>query len=790
MKKTLLFSFLLLCLCINSSAQTPKREFRGAWIASYFGIDWPNRNQSPELQKAALLTILDHHKATGITTIYLQVRSQADALYPSEIEPWSSDLTGLQGRAPNPLWDPLAFAIEECHKRGMELHAWINPYRAVGNSANLPNFAENHIAKQHPEWLISTGVLRTLNPGIEGVRDHINAVITDIVTRYDVDGIHFDDYFYPNAAFNDDATYAADPRGITDRGDWRRDNVNLLVSRISQTIKQLKPWVEFGISPSGIYRNSTDPAIGTATSGLQHYSQLYADSRKWLQEGWIDYLAPQVYWYIGQPGANYGVVTPWWNNNSYGRLIYIGLAGYKVNDPAQGVNWANPSQIPNQVRMNRSLENIAGQAIYNTASLRSTTKLGFRDSLRLDFYRRPALQPSMPWIDAVAPAAATALKVIKFGESHNLLKWKKPAPVSDELNKVRQFAIYRSGTPEIDTDDAANLLAITNQDEESYEDHSIQPGETWYYLVRALDRLHNESEASNTAGVQLPEINCPDDQELVLDANCAVAVPDFTASLPVQEDISYSQEPLAGTVLSGTGTTTVKLIATDIGGNSDTCSFELTRVDQTLPEITGLQTDKNLLPVPNHKMQDITLSYTASDNCEPVEVSVTVSSNEPVNGTGDGNTSPDWEIINNNLVKLRAERSGNGNGRIYTITVTARDASGNQTSASTEVKVPKSSEQSAASSAVAAMEERTATIGNWVKVLPNPSRTDFTLRLMGAGNQQVKLRMLDINGRAIESRSGIADHSTVQFGGNYRPGTYFVEIQRGKERLVIKLIKQ
>ncbi len=789
MKKTLLFCTVWFWAMLALHAQTPKREFRGAWIASYFGIDWPNKNQTPEQQRAALLTILDHHKATGITTIFLQVRSQADALYPSELEPWSSDLTGVQGTAPNPLWDPLAFAIEQCHQRGMELHAWINPYRAVGNSANLPVFAENHIAKQHPEWLISTGVLRTLDPGIPGVRDHINAVITDIVSRYDVDGIHFDDYFYPNAAFNDDATYSADPRGIADRANWRRDNVNLLVSRVSHTIKNLKPWVEFGISPSGIYRNSPDPAVGSATSGLQHYSQLYADSKKWLQEGWIDYLAPQVYWYIGQPGANYGIVTPWWNNNSFGRRIYIGLAGYKVNDPAQGVNWANPSQIPDQVRMNRGLENISGQAIYNTASLRSSTKLGFRDSLRLDFYLRPALQPTMPWIDAVAPAAASDLKVIKFGNTHNLLKWKKPAASSDELNRVRQFAIYRAESPEIDPENPAHLLAITNQDEEFFEDHSIQPDQTYYYLITSLDRLHNESVGSNTARYQPPVIECPAIQQILLNKNCSATVQDFTASLPVQEDITYSQQPAAGTVLNGTGSTIITLTATDIGGNSTSCEFTLTRIDQTAPSVTGLQTDKTILPVPNHKMQDILVSYEATDNCGELSISLEVSSNEPVNGTGDGNTSPDWEIVNNKLVRLRAERSGNGTGRIYTITVTATDPSGNQSSSSTRVTVPKSSETSAALPQTSAKESSEA-VGNWVKVLPNPTRTDFTLRLTGSGREQVKLRMLDLNGRVIESRAGIADNSTFSFGTAYRPGNYFVEIIRGKERLVIKLVKQ
>jgi hypothetical protein len=394
----------------------------------------------------------------------------------------------------------------------------------------------------------------------------------------------------------------------------------------------------------------------------------------------------------------------------------------------------------------------------------------------------------MPWIDAVAPDAATDLKVFKFGASHNLLKWKKPAATGDELNRVRQFAIYRATSSAIDIESAENLLAITNQDETSFEDHSVESDQTYYYLVTSLDRLHNESLASNTATFQLPAIDCPDKQQTVLDENCSAAVPDFTSGLPVQEDITYTQEPLAGTFVPGSGTTSVTIRATDIGGNFSTCSVEWTRVDETAPVITGLQTDKTVLKVPNHKMNEVAVTYTATDNCGPVTIALEVSTNEPVNGTGDGNTSPDWEIINNNLVKLRAERSGNGTGRIYTIRVTATDAAGNQTSATTEVRVPHGAAGTAASEM--AVMENSQPVGHWVKLLPNPTTTSFTLRLLGTGSQQVKLRMLDMNGRALEARAGIADNATLQFGANYRPGTYFVEIQRGKERLVLKLIKQ
>lgn len=495
--------WLFLCPAVNAQ-KTPKRELRGAWIATYANIDWPNRTQTPEQQRAAFISIVDHHKATGLNVLFIQVRSQCDAMYASAIDPWSADLTGTQGLAPNPAWDPMQFMIDECHKRGIEFHAWINPYRAVANANNLPNFAASHVAKQHPEWLLSQGNLRVLDPGLPAVRDYITSVVDDIVRRYDVNGIHFDDYFYPPSApagttpFNDSASFAADPRGFSNRADWRRDNVNLLIKRVYDSVKHIKPWVKFGVSPSGIYRNSTNPDIGSPTSGLEHYTTLYADTRKWLQEGWVDYIMPQVYWYIGQPGANYGVLIPWWNNNANGRHIYIGMAGYKVNDPAQGVNWANPSQIPNEVRMNRdtAYANIYGQSIYNTSSMRNANKLGFRDSLRLFFYQRPALLPAMRWRDSIAPKAPHRLKTRQYGSDSVVLEWKKHY-TSDELQKAAQFVIYRSTGRTIDTDVAENILAITNTGETSFSDTTVTPGAKYYYRVTALDRFHNESRPSN-----------------------------------------------------------------------------------------------------------------------------------------------------------------------------------------------------------------------------------------------------------------------------------------------------
>ncbi|HEY1114071.1 MAG TPA: family 10 glycosylhydrolase [Chitinophagaceae bacterium] len=790
MNRSLLVFFFSYFLYFTTAAQSPpKREFRGAWIATYANIDWPNRTQNPAQQRSALITILNHHQATGINAVFLQVRSQSDALYQSTIEPWSADLTGTQGKAPAPLWDPLQFAIDECHKRGMELHAWINPYRAIANYSSIGTFAPTHVARLHPEWLIATGNLRTLDPGIPGVRDHVHNVITDIVQRYDVDGIHFDDYFYPNAAFNDDATYAADPRGITDRGDWRRDNVNLLIRRLNETIGSLKPWVKFGVSPSGIYRNSTNPDLGTPTSGLQHYITLYADSRKWLQEGWIDYLAPQVYWYIGQPGADYGKIVPWWNNNTYGRHMYIGLAGYKVNDPAQGVHWANPSQIPNEVRLNRSLSNIAGQAVYNTSSLRSTTKLGFRDSLRLDFYRKPALQPTMPWKDATPPGAPTDLKVVKYGADSVVLDWTSTATATSELDKVRQFVLYRSESPEVDISNAENILLIANSDSTRFRDRTANAGTTYYYVVTAVDRLHNESVSSNTAANLPPSVTCPGSQKLYLDASCSVAVPDYRPLVTVTaySDVTLTQYPAPGAILNGASDYLVWITATDKGGNEGTCSFTITTLDTIAPVLSDITVNTPVLFPPNHKMREVELAYTATDNCTPVTNTVTVSSNEVVNSTGDGNTNPDWEVVNDHHVKLRAERSGTGEGRIYTIRVASTDAYGNTSTGTVTVSVPHNNRPVTVTRAAAAKEALAGSLS--AKALPNPTTGRFTLLIQSASDTPLTIRVMDAAGRIVESRSGVAANGTLSFGSQYRPGVYYIEVKQGDALQTLKLVK-
>ena len=513
-KKIIILFFLFFKVISGFSQLSPKRELRGAWIATFSNIDWPIRTQTPLQQRNSFLLILDNLKSAGINTVFVQVRSQCDAMYASSFEPWSADLTGVQGQAPNPLWDPMTFMIEECHKRNIEFHAWLNPYRAISNFAAINTFASNHVARQRPEWLLSSGALRTLDPGLPAVRNHILDIVKDIVTRYDIDGLHFDDYFYPNSVFDDNSTFTSNARGFTDRADWRRDNVNIMIQSVNDAIKLAKPWVKFGISPTGIYRNSTNPTIGTSTAGLEHYTTLFADSKKWIEQGWVDYLAPQVYWFIGQLGADYSRIVPWWNNQANNRHMYIGLAGYKVNDASLGQpSWLLNTQIPEQIRFSRNYNNIHGQIFYNTKSL-INNPLNFRDSLQQRLYNKPALVPTMLWKDNVKPNSPRLLTAAKYAKDSLLLTWLADNVLTGELNIAKKYVIYKSLTIPININNPENILAIIPSNATKFADLNLD-NNNYNYAVSALDRLSNESDLSNSVSTLTSSI----DDDFTLSSN-------------------------------------------------------------------------------------------------------------------------------------------------------------------------------------------------------------------------------------------------------------------------------
>jgi uncharacterized lipoprotein YddW (UPF0748 family) len=506
MKKLILILSVSCCFFIASSQTPPKRELRGAWIASYVNLDWPtNSSQTPDQERAAFINLLNTLQQTGINAVFVQLRSECDAMYPSTLEPWSSYLTGTQGTPPSPYYDPLQFMIDECRARGMEFHAWLNPFRAVNNYNNINNYAATHVAKLHPEWLLAQGTYRILDPGIPAVRDYVISVVMDVLRRYDIDGVHFDDYFYPYASqggspapprFNDDVTFSTYPNGFTNQNDWRRNNINVFVQRTYDSIKQVKPWVKFGIAPFGIWRNQSGDPLGSATSGLQSYSDVFADSRAWLQNGWLDYVMPQVYWSIGFSVANYGILTPWWNNNAFGRHIYIGHAAYKVNADAD-TRWTDPSQINNQIRLNRQQSNVYGSVFFRTGNIMANP-LFFRDSLTQYMFTKPALLPAMNWRDNTPPAAAGNLTTQVTGNTVQL-SWTKTPATANELDKARQYVVYRFPTATIDVNDVNAIQYITPNDvNATYTDNNLLPG-TYYYVVTALDRFHNESAVSNTA---------------------------------------------------------------------------------------------------------------------------------------------------------------------------------------------------------------------------------------------------------------------------------------------------
>ena len=315
---------LLLVLVLTTTAQAQlKREFRGAWIQC---VNGQFQGMSTQQMQQTLSYQLDELQKDGVNAIIFQVRPECDALYASELEPWSRFLTGVQGKAPSPYWDPLQWMVEQCHRRGMELHAWINPYRAKTKGTTA--LAANHVGILHPERCFRYDDLLILNPGEPENRFYICEVVADIVKRYDVDGLHIDDYFYPypvaGQTIPDDAQYQQYSNGIKNKGDWRRYNVSLFVKQLYETVHKVKPWVKVGISPFGIYRNKKNDPMGSNTNGLQNYDDLYAEVLLWINNGWLDYCVPQLYWEIGHKSADYDTLIRWWNQYAGGRPLYIG----------------------------------------------------------------------------------------------------------------------------------------------------------------------------------------------------------------------------------------------------------------------------------------------------------------------------------------------------------------------------------------------------------------------------------------------------------------------------------
>ena len=463
-----------------------KREFRGAWIQC---VNGQFKGIGTETMQRTLTHQLDVLQDYGCNAIIFQVRPECDALYESSLEPWSYYLTGKQGEKPYPYWDPLQWMIDQCHRRGMELHAWINPYRAKTKSPHQN--AANHVIVRHPEWTFTYDGLTLLNPAVKECRDYICDVVRDILERYDVDGLHIDDYFYPypvaGVEIPDEADFRAAPNGMKDRGDWRRYNVNLFIQQVYETIHATKPWVKFGVSPFGIYRNQKSHPNGSRTNGLQNYDQLYADVLLWDANGWMDYCVPQLYWEIGNKAADYDELIHWWNRHITRTALYIGEDVERTVKYAD-LNNKNRHQLAAKMSLHAELPRVQGTVLwYAKAAVDNVGNYG--TLLRNNYWRTPALQPVMSHIDKKAPKAPRKLKLIRMDDGQRVLFWTAPKGRGWQ-DEAAQYVVYRFENGEkIDIDNPSKIVKLTT---DCHYELPAQPGK-FTYVVTALDRMHNES---------------------------------------------------------------------------------------------------------------------------------------------------------------------------------------------------------------------------------------------------------------------------------------------------------
>ena len=493
----LLFVAVLITGCSTSKQSltqapnaTPKREFRGAWVQTVGQSRYQQMNSAA--MKHYLSDMVRKFDEAGINAVIFQIRPEADAFYRSELEPWSRFLTGEQGKAPDdPSFDPLAFIIEECHKRGMELHAWLNPYRVKTNINNT--LSKDHIYWKYPERFVQFGSQLFFDPGLPENRGFICDVVQDIVARYDVDAIHMDDYFYPypiaGTSFPDDKSFdmyaASQGFSPSQRGDWRRNNVNLLIQQIKLTIAGTKPWVRFGVSPFGIYRNKRSDPNGSDTNGLQNYDDLYADIKLWVEKGWVDYNLPQLYWEIGHSAADYTTLLHWWNANNFEQHLYIG------QDLKRSID---KNELNVKIRQSREMSFVHGNCYWYGYQILDNFE-GVADALKADIHRAKALIPAYTHLHKGRPDAVKKLTGVYTDDMHFLAWEHTKVPANPET--AHRFVIYRFRKGEkVDINRAQNIIKITP---DNFFVLPYEGGENSYtYVVTALDAFHNESKPAKT----------------------------------------------------------------------------------------------------------------------------------------------------------------------------------------------------------------------------------------------------------------------------------------------------
>ncbi|MBN2891575.1 MAG: family 10 glycosylhydrolase [Bacteroidales bacterium] len=533
----IIFSFLIIFPFLTFSQEKKVPEFRGVWVTTVKMLDYPSkRNLSSEQLKAEYIRIADSCLAIGANAIIFQIRPAADAFYDSPYELWSEWLTGRQGRAPDPYFDPLEFMIEETHKRGMEFHAWINPYRAIATTGHA-NIAPNHITKLKPQWFFDYDVNRYFDPGIPEARQYIVMIISDIVRRYDIDGIHFDDYFYPYPVRNeqnqiidipDYNTYKKYGKGFSNIKDWRRNNINMLVMEVHDSIQAIKPWVRFGISPPGVWRNKGYDPEGSATLGLAAYDWLYADVLLWLQHRWVDYVAPQLYWEIGHPRADFNVLVNWWDKHTYGVDLYIGLNINGIDATRQKKDWGNPNQVPRQIQIANSYSSVKGFILYRYGGL-SKNPLGIKDSLRNNYFKVDSQQVILAQnsvvvdthtyvieldtssfvvdseIDTIAPKPPINVEKFRIGNQITIVwdDFDGNISFSDTSNFFIVYAFEGKKIPE--TLNSSLRYKVVFENHMSFERQNKWQifGKIYTFVVTAVDNAANESKPSKPVYIRL-----------------------------------------------------------------------------------------------------------------------------------------------------------------------------------------------------------------------------------------------------------------------------------------------
>lgn len=488
-------------------AKPGREEFRGVWIQTA----WQERYQrmSPAQCQTYLKNLVARMHEIGFNAIIFQVRPEGDAFYRSDYEPWSRFLTGVQGKAPAQVWDPMEYLIGLCHQYGMEFHAWINPYRMTMSKAMTLD--KQHLYYQHPEWFVRYDERLYLNPGLPESRSYIRTIVKDIVSRYEIDALHMDDYFYPypvgGQVFDDyDAfrTYAPAMglplTGADALGNFRRRSVDILIKSVRSDIREIKPWVRFGISPFGIYRNQRSWAGGSQTNGTQCYDDLYADVLFWAQSGWIDYVVPQIYWEIGHQAADYSTLVRWWNNNLPASCqLYVGQSVERSLDAPANSNpdlRESHTNFTKKITQAREAGNVRGNCFWY-AYLIDENQFHVADLLRENVFAEPALLPAFTAIDADAPEKVKGIKgrLAQRGGEHGIhLTWEAVAD-KDPMQEAKYYNVYKFAKGEkVSIKDASHLLLQTNVPQ--FYDYDVEPNEKYTYLIAPVDICNNEGKTA------------------------------------------------------------------------------------------------------------------------------------------------------------------------------------------------------------------------------------------------------------------------------------------------------